>query len=81
MAPLLCFPARAGMNRRRLTRSTDAPNAMRWNRFALRRSSGGGSRGADFGYGFAIEFAEPVHGPIAFGYGARQCLGQFETAP
>lgn len=61
--------------------STDAPNAVRWSRFALRRSAGGGSRGADVGYGFAIEFAEPVYGPIALGYGARHGLGQFETAP
>ena len=59
--------------------ATDAPNAVRWNRFALQRSSGGGSRGADVGYGFAIEFSEPVHGPIAVGYGARHGLGQFET--
>jgi CRISPR-associated protein Csb2 len=32
---------------------------------------------AQIGYGFEIEFAEPVTGPVALGYGAHFGLGQF----
>jgi CRISPR-associated protein Csb2 len=32
------------------------------------------------GYGFEIEFAEPVQGPVALGYGAHFGLGQFRPA-
>jgi CRISPR-associated protein Csb2 len=60
---------------------TDAPTQTAWHRFRLRRSSGGGSRGGDRGLGFVVEFQEPVAGPIAVGYGARQGLGQFEPVP
>lgn len=63
------------------TTGTDAPTHTAWHRFRLSRTTGGGSRGGDRGYGFAVEFAHPVSGPVAVGYGARQGLGQFEPVP
>ena len=39
-----------------------------------------GAHGPLFGYGFEIEFAEPVQGPIALGYGCHFGLGQFHGA-
>lgn len=56
---------------------TKSHTFLSWHRFRLQRTSGGGSRGSERGFGFALEFAEPVYGPIAVGYGARQGLGQF----
>jgi CRISPR-associated protein Csb2 len=58
--------------------TTDAPVDTQWHRFRLQRTTGSGSRGGDRGYGFSVTFAEPVRGPLAVGYGARQGLGQFE---
>lgn len=52
---------------------------LAWHRFRRRRISGGGSRGTDQGLGFEIEFAAPVIGPIAVGYGAHFGLGRFEA--
>ncbi|RDV37595.1 type I-U CRISPR-associated protein Cas5/Cas6 [Bradymonadaceae bacterium TMQ3] len=54
-----------------------AGRQVRWLEFATRRSRGGGKRGPSHGTGFAIEFAEPVRGPIAVGYGAHFGLGLF----
>ncbi|WP_230470187.1 type I-G CRISPR-associated protein Csb2 [Lujinxingia vulgaris] len=54
-----------------------AGRKVRWLEFATRRSRGGGKRGPNHGAGFAIEFAEPVRGPIAVGYGAHFGLGLF----
>jgi CRISPR-associated protein Csb2 len=48
-----------------------------WDQFELARPDGGGSRGSGRGMGFRLQFANPVSGPIALGYGARQGLGQF----
>ncbi len=53
-----------------------------WLGFALDRHRGrarraGGRRGPDRGYGFVLEFAEPVRGPICLGYGAHFGLGVF----
>lgn len=53
--------------------------ALDWYRFRRRRSSGAGSRGSDQAFGFVIEFAQPVPGPIAVGYGAHFGLGRFEA--
>ncbi|MCC7051612.1 MAG: type I-U CRISPR-associated protein Cas5/Cas6 [Gemmatimonadaceae bacterium] len=59
---------------------TMADKEIPWRHFSMNRLSGGGSRGGGAGYGFVLEFPEPVRGPIAVGYGARQGLGQFEPA-
>jgi CRISPR-associated protein Csb2 len=48
-----------------------------WYRFRRIRYQGGGSRGSQGAYGFRLTFPEPVAGPLAFGYGAHQGLGQF----
>ena len=49
----------------------------RWLEFRTRRIEGDGRRGPAAGCGFRIEFAEPVTGPIALGYGAHFGLGVF----
>ena len=41
------------------------------------RKSGDGRRSTATGYGFRVEFPEPVRGPIAVGYGAHFGLGVF----
>lgn len=51
--------------------------SIRWIEFRRERLFGGGSRGQGFGYGFVIEFAEPVAGPLCFGYGCHFGLGMF----
>lgn len=48
-----------------------------WYRFHCIRYQGGGARGSQGAYGFRLTFPEPVAGPLAFGYGAHQGLGQF----
>lgn len=53
------------------------PPSIPWQRFQRRRTSGGGSRGADLAFGFRLCFDQPVVGPIALGYAAHQGLGQF----
>jgi CRISPR-associated protein Csb2 len=51
-----------------------------WREFLRRRSSGEGRRVTDGrGYGFRIEFAEAVRGPVAVGYGAHFGMGGFEA--
>jgi CRISPR-associated protein Csb2 len=51
-----------------------------WASFACRRSNGEGRRSAyGIGYGFRIEFAEPVQGPVAVGYASHFGMGGFET--
>jgi len=50
-----------------------------WLSFQTTRKSGGGSRGAQRGYGFELEFSSPVRGPIAVGYGAHFGLGLFRA--
>jgi len=51
-----------------------------WRAFLLRRESGEGRRMAKGeGYGFRIQFPEPVLGPVAVGYGAHFGMGGFES--
>lgn len=47
-----------------------------WLEFQTKRQ-GGGRRAGHRGYGFRIEFAEEVQGPLALGYGAHFGLGMF----
>ena len=48
-----------------------------WASFRRARNSGDGKRAGSAGYGFRIEFAEPVCGPVAVGYGAHFGMGGF----
>jgi CRISPR-associated protein Csb2 len=49
-----------------------------WASFVCRRSNGEGLRAANgVGYGFRIQFPEPVRGPVAVGYGAHFGLGMW----
>jgi len=52
-----------------------------WQEFVCRRSNNGQGRRAayDRSYGFLIEFAEAVQGPVAVGYGAHFGMGGFEA--
>ena len=50
-----------------------------WHGFLRRRETGEGKPAANgAGYGFRIEFPEPVSGPVAVGYGAHFGMGGFE---
>jgi len=49
----------------------------RWLHFRRERKKGGGTKATNMGYGFRIEFSEPIRGPIALGYGAHFGLGLF----
>ncbi len=51
--------------------------SIRWIEFRRERLFGGGSRGQGLGHGFAIEFREPVVGPLCLGYGCHFGLGVF----
>jgi CRISPR-associated protein Csb2 len=51
--------------------------SLRWLEFRRERLFGDGSRGQGMGYGFTIEFAEPVAGPLCLGYGCHFGLGLF----
>ncbi len=53
----------------------------RWSAFRTLRKRGSGRRSTAIGYGFRVEFAEPVRGPIAVGYGAHFGLGAFTPEP
>lgn len=48
-----------------------------WSSFRRARNQGGGRRAGSVGYGFRIEFPEPVQGPVALGYGAHFGMGTF----
>lgn len=48
-----------------------------WLEFRTQRHHGGGIRAANRGWGFQIEFAEEVQGPISVGYGSHFGLGLF----
>ncbi len=52
----------------------------RWSAFRTLRLRGGGWHATAVGHGFRLEFAEPVRGPIAVGYGAHFGLGAFTPA-
>lgn len=58
---------------RMIDRTTGRGRQFRWIEF--RRNRKGGD--SIMGYGFEIEFDEPLCGPIALGYGAHFGLGQF----
>ena len=51
--------------------------AVRWLHFRRERVSGTGTASTRQGFGFRIEFAQPVRGPIVLGYGAHFGLGLF----
>ncbi len=51
-----------------------------WRAFRTVRAASGGRRSTAAGYGFRLEFDEPVRGPIAVGYGAHFGLGTFTPA-
>jgi len=70
------FPELKAVERVRETRlgAIEVP----WADFVCRRSNGQGRRAAyDSGYGFRIEFAEEIRGPVAVGYSAHFGLGGF----
>lgn len=48
-----------------------------WSSFRRARNRGDGRRAGSAGYGFRIEFPEPVRGPVAVGYGAHFGMGTF----
>jgi CRISPR-associated protein Csb2 len=51
-----------------------------WHVFLRRRNQGEGKPAANgAGYGFRIEFSEPVQGPVAVGYASHFGMGGFET--
>lgn len=50
-----------------------------WLRFVRERKSGQGASAGSHGYGFQLEFPEPVTGPINLGYASHFGLGQFEA--
>jgi CRISPR-associated protein Csb2 len=54
-----------------------AGRETRWLEFMCERRNGNGKKSTNMGYGFRLEFAEPVKGPIALGYGAHFGLGLF----
>lgn len=49
-----------------------------WSSFRRVRTCGDGRRAGSRGYGFRIEFAEPVCGPVAVGRGAHFGMGGVE---
>jgi len=50
---------------------------LAWREFRQQRVFGAGRRGAEFGKGLEIEFAEAVSGPLALGYASHFGLGLF----
>jgi CRISPR-associated protein Csb2 len=56
-----------------------AGQKVSWSSFHRTRSFGAGRRAGSVGYGFRIEFAEAVRGPIAVGYGGHFGMGEFES--
>ena len=54
-----------------------AGGKIRWIQFRRIRKNGGGRLANPLGYGFLLEFKEPIVGPLALGYGCHFGLGQF----
>jgi len=54
-----------------------AGERVEWASFRRARNSGAGRRAGSAGYGFRIEFAEAVRGPVVVGYGAHFGMGGF----
>jgi CRISPR-associated protein Csb2 len=52
-----------------------------WLDFRTERPSGAGRKSTYRGFGFQVEFSEPLAGPICMGYGAHYGLGRFEPCP
>jgi len=50
-----------------------------WSSFLRARTCGDGRRAGSAGYGFRIEFPEPVRGPVTLGYGAHFGMGGLEA--
>ncbi|MGB9919260.1 MAG: type I-G CRISPR-associated protein Csb2 [Moorellales bacterium] len=65
--------------RRRARLELGSGLAIRWLSFRRRRAHGGGAT-SGLVYGLALEFEEPVAGPLALGYGCHYGLGQFVPA-
>lgn len=55
----------------------DSARSLSWLQFRRERVFGNGKRGLNPGCGFEIEFAAPVQGPLALGYGCHFGLGLF----
>lgn len=67
---------------RRLSADGESRGATRsWLEFRRERVWGGGRRGSHPGAGLLVEFAEPVAGPLALGYGSHFGLGLFVALP
>jgi CRISPR-associated protein Csb2 len=60
-----------------IPRATVGGSSRSWLSFKRRRSSEHRKPLNDAGFGFEIEFAEPVEGPLALGYGRNYGLGLF----
>lgn len=58
----------------------DGPRRIRWLEYRRRRR-GGGQPAMQQGLGFTLEFAAPVPGPLALGYGCHFGLGLFRPVP
>lgn len=58
---------------------TPVGDRAEWAAFGRRRRNGKGRRGPDWPLGARLEFATPVRGPIALGFGAHFGLGLFEA--
>lgn len=56
-----------------------ASREVPWREFCCQRENGNGRRAGRAGYGFLVEFPEPVQGPIAVGYGAHFGMGGFRA--
>ncbi len=54
-----------------------AGHRIGWSCFHKTRSFGDGRRAGRVGYGFRIEFAETVQGPVAIGYACHYGMGGF----
>jgi len=52
---------------------------VRWMDFRTIRPNDRGQRSSSRGFGYEIEFAEPVRGPVCAGYSAHFGLGRFEA--
>ncbi len=57
---------------------SESAQSLSWLQFRRERVFGNGRRGLHPGCGFEIEFAVPVKGPIALGYGCHYGLGLFQ---
>ncbi|MBM3800685.1 MAG: hypothetical protein FJW26_00055 [Acidimicrobiia bacterium] len=60
-----------------MSQSSVCGQVLLWTDFQRQRLSGQGSRGQEFAYGFELQSAEAVSGPLALGYGCHFGLGVF----